>query len=105
MTEVIAGITIMTILAVVLAVLMTRQQRVAQRLAENRAAARLTESVLIDLQTGKVAQMPADVRTRVQPLDVSETARSMQWVRVEVTQNGRTTSLIGLAPAGAGGKR
>jgi hypothetical protein len=85
-------------------VMLARQTRVSQRLAESRAAQRLAESVLLDLQCGRSAQLPqgtAEPRVDVQALDGASGVGTSRWVRVEVTYDGRRASLIGLVPTGA----
>jgi hypothetical protein len=102
--EMLLGLFLIIAVATVTAVMLVRQQRVSQRLAETRAAQRVAESVLLDLQAGRPAQLPPEMTASqldVQPVKDAALVGSSQWVRVEITHDGHRASLMGLVPAGA----
>jgi hypothetical protein len=102
--EMLLGLFLMITVASVTAVMLARQERASQRLAETRAAQRLAESALLDLQSGRSPQLRQEVpppQVEVQPVKDVALVGGSRWVRVDVTLGGRHASLIGLIPAGA----
>ena len=106
MIDVIAGLLILVVLTATLATSLARQDRAAQKLADSRAATRLAEQPLPALQTGRAPPTPEEgTAIDIVPLEPGDAAppAGRAWVRVTVTRNGRSSSLIGLTRADAAG--
>lgn len=84
----VAGLALLTVLAVLLAKGLSLEHRAAERFAESRAATALAERALAAVRAGGPA--PADAR--VEPLGPGP--GGLRWVRVTV---GRSAVLYGLA--------
>lgn len=94
------GLLLIGVLATLLAVTADRTSRAQRRLADDRAATRAAERVLVSLQAGTPLQPPGDdTKILVQRLD-TETADRV-WVRVTATVAGRPATLYGLVAAPA----
>ena len=101
--DAIIGIIILGILAGVMVDTMRRSAHVHQELLYTRAAARLAESRLVDLESGVATPTTQgdDANTVVTALPDPSPERSMQWVRVRATVAGRAAELVGLVPVAA----
>ncbi len=101
--DAVIGIVILGILAGVMVDTMRRSNQAQKRLADTRAAARLAESRLVELQSGAplLAAVPDDQTTSVTALPDPSPAGAMRWVRVRATVGGREAELVGLVPQSA----
>jgi hypothetical protein len=88
----IAGMIVMSALLIVLAVAAGQRNKAVGRLADTRAASRLAEKTLLDLQQGLKIAPSSDVK--ITPLPQVE-GGATQWIQVEATVSGRTVTLIG----------
>jgi len=79
-----------------------RQRRTSQALSDTRAANRLAERVLLDLQQGhKPAAATGGERVAVARLTGGQEISGYSWVSVTVESNGRHATLSGLAKTAA----
>lgn len=92
--EAVLGLLLLAVMATSLAVVSVRHSKVSARLAANRAAIRLAEQALADMQMGRVPAGPVAVK----PVQVEAGIGRMAWVEVTAEQDGQRVSLIGLAP-------
>jgi Tfp pilus assembly protein PilX len=93
------GLAFLALLATVLAVTATRQQRAARVLADQREAVRIAETALLDLQAHQSATAAgSDVTVRVAPAAGGANVPGRKWVEMIVTVRGQTRSLVGLVP-------
>jgi hypothetical protein len=93
------GLAFLALLATVLAVTATRQQRAARVLADQREAVRIAETALLDLQAHQpAAAAVSDVTVRVAPASGGAKVPGTKWVEMIVTVRGQTRSLVGLVP-------
>lgn len=103
--DAITALVIVGILLTVLTVAVSRQRRGSERLADFRAAVRLAEETITALQTGAARpQPPQGVTVQVRPLATPPALQApagSTWVDVNVTFNGRSSSLAGLVRADA----
>jgi len=97
--DVIGGLILVATLATVLAIAMNRQNRAQQKLADSRAAVRIAERVLADLQTsGKTAADDDDTRITIHRAEGAADARGLAWAEVRVAFRDQQASLVGLVP-------
>jgi type II secretory pathway pseudopilin PulG len=97
--DVIGGLILVAMLATVLAIAMNRQNRAQQKLADSRAAVRIAERVLADLQTsGKTAAADDDTRITIHRAEGAADARGLAWAEVHVAFRDQQASLVGLVP-------
>ena len=95
--DMLIGMTLLGVLALVLAVSVRSQQKGAAHLNDSRAALRAAEATLIDLQTGaKELAARHGVSIRVTDQNSAAAPIGYRWVRVEATCNGRVATLDGL---------
>jgi hypothetical protein len=100
--DVAAGFSILIVLAVAFAVALAGRDRAARKLANTRAATRLAERAMVELQSTKPLPAPADgERVEVQPVDGAPPATGKSWVQVRATVQGQMASLYGAVPAAA----
>jgi hypothetical protein len=87
-------------LAAVLAVMLNRQNLAEQKLADSRAAVRLAERLLTELQTSapSTASPNEETRISIRPCDGQANVSGSAWVEVQITFRGQSTHLIGLVP-------
>jgi type II secretory pathway pseudopilin PulG len=101
MVDVAVGMALVAVLAAALLATLARQQRASQQLANFRAAARVAEDALSDLQIDRPPRLSApgrDVQVVRVPADSAPPGRA--WVEVRATVGGRSASLLGLVPDG-----
>jgi hypothetical protein len=89
--DAVAGLILLTTLAVVLATAIGQRVRAANRLADSRTASRLAEAALFDLQQNR----PPPAGVGVRHLLPGREDDVLQWVQVTATVNGRTVALTG----------
>lgn len=88
------GLLLLAVMATSLAVVSVRHSKVSARLAANRAAVRLAEQALTDMQMSRAPAGPITVK----PVQPETGTGKMAWVEVTAEQDGQRVSLIGLAP-------
>ena len=97
--DAVGGLILVAILATVLAVALNRQNRAQQKLADSRAAVRVAERVLAELQASAKPAMEEDqTRIAVVPAEGAPDVRGLVWVEVRVACWGQHASLVGLVP-------
>ena len=104
--DVTGALVIVAALAVSLAVGLGRQHRMAQKMADTRAALAVAEAVLADLQAGRLsrrAQFEAepDVKVDVRPAAGGRPGATDDWVEVAVTVRAGRAELAGAVPEGS----
>jgi len=104
MLDVITGLIVLLVLLATFSVALIRQQRGEQRLADTRAAVRLAEQTATALQLGQSPPTPVEgAAIEIVPLQSAEGMPGRSWVRIRVTNNGRSATLVALAPTPASG--
>jgi hypothetical protein len=101
MTDVAVGLAILGMIAAVLASAVGRERTAELRLANDRAAARVAEHVLLDLQLRqRIPRMADHAHVVVQRLhDPESSSPGYTWASVEATvEGGRSVTLLGLVP-------
>jgi hypothetical protein len=96
--DVVMGLMIIVVLAMSLALMVSKQHRGAERLADTRGAVWAAERALATLQSGKSVD---DKSIAVEPFAGEGVPAGHAWVRVRATFNGRSATLAGLVPAPA----
>jgi len=97
--DIITGLIILMVLLVTLSAAMARQRRGEQKLADTRAAMRLAEQTATALQLAQPPPAPAEGETiEILPIQPADGIAGKSWVRIRVTQKGRTATLVALAP-------
>jgi hypothetical protein len=94
--DVIWGITLATVLLMVLTAAVVKQNKAQQRLAQHRTASRDAEAALLALQSGQPLPQTAAVKLEKLP-DPAPAGRT--WVRLTVTEpnvEGASAQLVGL---------
>ena len=100
--DALVAMAIILLLTLVLTVAVTRQQRTTAKLADTRDAVRLAEETLTALQAGDPAPAPPEGSVvEIRPVGAVKDAAGLAWVSVHVTHRGRSTTLVGAAPAAA----
>lgn len=103
--DAVIGLTVIGIIAGLLAVAVNRQHAAMSRLANSRAASDLAQSAVSTLQQGRA--FPGDPRIEVLVLAppqeaggeaISNVIGGKRWVQVRATLNGHTEQLIALVP-------
>jgi hypothetical protein len=96
--DVIWGITLATLLLMVLTAAVVKQNKAEARLAQHRTATRDAEAALLALQSGQPLPQVADVKLEKLP-DPAPTGRT--WVRLTLTEQNAegSTQLVGLVKA------
>ncbi len=105
MADAVMALAIVLILLTVLTVAVSRQRRGSERLADSRAAIRLAEDAITAMQTGApLPAAPEGMTLHVRPTTAQhgmEVPSGCAWVDVQVTYNGRSSSLSSLVRADA----
>lgn len=91
------GLVLVGILLVALVVMVVRQNRLAERLAESRSATTAVEDALSSLQQGRAPRPVSTIVLHAQPLPTDPVGDRI-WVDVSAEQSGRTVNLVGLVP-------
>jgi hypothetical protein len=101
--DAIIGILILSLLAGIMVDARRRAAIAQMQLSNTRAAERLAETRLTELQTGAPAPLPAGADASSVTIDLSDASpvASMHWVRVRATVAGRAQELVGLVPLSA----
>jgi type II secretory pathway pseudopilin PulG len=100
MLDMITGLIILLVLIATFSAALLRQQRGQQKLADTRAAMRLAEETASLLQLGQAPPAPPEGESiEVVPLSSPDQTppAGHAWVRIRVTNNGRTATLVALA--------
>src|ERR1700722_18090456 len=93
------GLSIIAMLATLLAVAVNRQQMARQRLADSRSARRLAEYVLLSLQHGQPIPPATDAKIEIHPATGGVAPAGFAWTIVQTDVHNQIASLIGLTPA------
>jgi type II secretory pathway pseudopilin PulG len=101
--DTIIGLTITSLLGLVLVVGVVQAHKARERLEDTTEAVQMTRRVMATLQEGGATPKNID-GAAVRVLDVEGGAKvaGRRWVEVAVDFKGRTTTLVGLAPQGGG---
>jgi len=100
LADVIVGLSIVALLAGILAVAVNRQYVARQRLADSRSAERLAEYVLLSLQHNQpVPPAPADATIEIHRAAGGIAPAGFAWTIVQTHVNSESAKLIGLTPA------
>lgn len=101
LTDAMLALWILVVLLSLLAVGLAGHARAARRLADQRAAVRLAEHVLVQLQSGGAAPTPqADEQIQITPIK-DKPASGHPWVQVRAVVRGSEAILAGVVPAKA----
>jgi len=97
--DAVVGLAVISTVTVALLATAGRQNWESNKLADSRAADRLAESALMELQAGR-ALPPTEDDARVEVRHVGGGApQGWVWAQVTATVGGRSRSVFGLAPA------
>ena len=100
LTDTLIGITVAGIVATALALSLHNFRKSSADLADLRAATRLAEQVLTNLQAERTPPSPTpDTTIGLQRLATGQSVAGQAWVKVTVTHRGRRVSLVGSVPA------
>jgi hypothetical protein len=97
LADAVIALTLVAMLGAVLMVLANRHARATRELGATRAAVRMAEAALMEMQGGRPA--PASVRVR----RLTPAAEGAVWVEVTAAVEGREVALIGLVRESAAG--
>jgi type II secretory pathway pseudopilin PulG len=102
LVDVITGLVLLTALGTAMVVAQSARSHAARKLADTRAAIRLAERALMELQSGRPTPTDTpDAQTEVRPLTSDPAISGTKWVRVRTTLHGQSAVLCGLVPAPA----
>ena len=94
------GLSIIAMLASLLAVAINRQQMARQRLTDSRSAQRLAEYVLLSLQHGQpIPPISDNAKIEIHPAIGGVAPAGFAWTVVQTNIHNQIASLIGLTPA------
>lgn len=99
--EGVAGMALLTVAAAVLMVAIGRDGVASRQLSDTRAAVRIAEQTLSNLQAGEPVseERSSDVTIEIRPLASAHAPQGFRWAQVQATVAGRTRFLTGLVPA------
>jgi type II secretory pathway pseudopilin PulG len=97
LADAVMSLIILSLLAAVLMMAAGRQRHASLRLKDQRAATALAERALSRMQAGEAADN-SEGTIRIKRLADGDVPAGRQWVQVTVTFQGRSASLVGLAP-------
>lgn len=97
--DVVMGMAILGVAAVVLVSSISNGNRAARRLADSRQATRDAEAVLVALQAGlPPPTSDANASISIEPCTGGATIAGRHWVQVVATVDGQSRLLVGLVP-------
>jgi type II secretory pathway pseudopilin PulG len=100
--DVMMGLAVLGVVAVVLISASSRTGRAADRLSNARTAGRVAEQVLVEMQAGlPLSQPDAETKIAVEPTAGGANVPGRRWVRVVVSFRGESRLLVGLVPEAA----
>jgi type II secretory pathway pseudopilin PulG len=100
--DAVMGLAMVGILTTALVVAINRQHRAEQKLADSRAAVRLAERALAEMQaSGKAPARDERTRIEVRLVDGGVDGRDQVWVEVIAASGDSTATLLGLVPRSA----
>jgi hypothetical protein len=100
--DTVCGLLVLVTLTATVAASLIRQHNGERKLADTRAAMRLAEETATALQLGEAPPtLDENAAIEIAPLRPADGMPVKSWVRVRVTQNGRSASLIALVRADA----
>jgi hypothetical protein len=100
MLDMITGLIVLLVLIATFSAALLRQQRGQQKLSDTRAAIRLAEQTASALQLGEAPPAPPEGESiEIVPVSSQEAKppAGHAWVRIRVTNNGRSATLVALA--------
>ena len=104
MTDLVIGLGLVTVVGLLLSGAVGRAHATEQRMADQRAAARVAERAMLDLQHRQpVPSLGDDVRIIVRPVASDGATAGFRWTAIDATVRGRHATLIGLVATDAGG--
>jgi hypothetical protein len=96
------GLGLVAVLSVILASSIGRKQATEDRLSDLRAAQRVAEHALLNLQHGQpLPTLSGDVQIAVRSAVGGEAPAGYTWAAVDVTLRNRRATLVGLLPSAA----
>jgi Tfp pilus assembly protein PilX len=98
--DVLVGMLLVGMLGAMLGAAAAMEQRSIKHLDDTRAAYRMAEMALLSMSSGQ--SIPAGQSLHVRKLQNSAQVNGMNWVEVQASVHGCTSSLVGLVPAGVG---
>jgi type II secretory pathway pseudopilin PulG len=102
LADVLFALGIVGVLTVVLASAMRQEMSASKKSSDSRAAGRLAEHAMLDLQHGQPMPMNTDdVHIAVRPASGGQAPAGYSWAVVETRVNGHGATLFGLVPAGS----
>ena len=102
LTDSVVGFLLIGVLGLVLVVGVTTAAKAHRRLADSAAATVAAEQAMALLRDRQpVPQTLNDVAVQVQAAEGGQAVVGHRWVEITATRNGRTATLVGLAPEGA----
>jgi type II secretory pathway pseudopilin PulG len=101
MLDALIGLMIVGTLGLILATAVGTQYRAQQKLADLRAANRLAERVLLNLQHGQTPPTLPNTVVKIRPIK-GDAPKGYAWTAVEVTVRGRHAILYGIVPTPGG---
>jgi len=100
--DVMMGLAVLGVVAVVLIGAASRTGRAADRLSNARTAGRVAEQVLVEMQAGLPPSPPgAETKIAVEPTAGGAHVPGQRWVQVVVSFRGESRLLVGLVPESA----
>ena len=100
MADVLTGIALLVVLSGAMIVAQSARSHAAQKFADTRAAVRLAERALIELQNGRPLPTDApDAKLEVAPLAAEAGVAGRKWIEVRATLRSQKAVLCGLVPA------
>jgi type II secretory pathway pseudopilin PulG len=96
--DTIVALFIIGMLSMILVVGLSMAQKARDRLADQRSAIHLAETLMTQIQTHQPIAMPNEAKINVQPVEAADGPVDGQWVRVQVEYHKATASLVGLTP-------
>jgi hypothetical protein len=102
LADVVIGLIVLTLVAVIFTSAVGRQQKAARRLGAQREAVRIAEAVLTGLQTHAATPRGDDETTiSIREMPSVRPSGRTKWAEVSVNHRGRVATLVGAVPASA----
>ncbi len=96
------GLFIVSMVAILLASAVTRQNSAQRRLADSRAATRLAEHALLNLQLAQPLPQPAAAeQIEIHPTAGGQAPAGYTWAVAHAAVRGQQATVFGVVPAGA----
>jgi type II secretory pathway pseudopilin PulG len=99
--DTVVGFILIGVISLLLVSAVTTSGSATRRINDAKTALRAAERALATLQQGQPAPAAiGDARIQIAPAPGATPPAGQQWLQVTATHNGRTATLVGLAPAG-----